>query len=81
MGITISEYGYGYQWTQSDDTETRRYRTNEQGNGLWAENVNLSGEFTGKWSQIIGTGQFSLPVERAAATAKIRRAARRGYQA
>jgi hypothetical protein len=81
MKISISEYGNGYQWEQNDGDEIRRYRTNEQGRGLWVEGVNLNGEGTGKWSQVVGTGQFALPAGRAAAAAKIRRAAAREYQA
>jgi hypothetical protein len=80
MEITISEYGNGYTWQQNDGTEIRRYRTDEHGNGLWAEGINIMGEFTGDWNQVVGTGQFSLPASRTAASSKIRRAAAKGYQ-
>jgi hypothetical protein len=59
---TIEAWG-GWQW----EHDGFRYKTNRQGEGLfvWCRR--------GDWSQIQGTGQFSLPIVRQEALRKLRR--------
>jgi len=64
----------GWEWNittvepYSEETEASNYRTNGEGDGLWIWN-----ESNNEYRQILGHCQFSLPTDRAAAYAKIRR--------
>jgi hypothetical protein len=46
----------GWEWVTIDS----RWRTNDQGEGLWRWGLDPSGTGVYAWHQVKGTGQFSL---------------------
>jgi len=60
---------HGWRWAvEPDDGPQRHYRTNREGEGLWAWSHSRS-----EWQQTLGTCQFSLPSNRKNAHARIMR--------
>ena len=76
MNINVTQHGNnGWEFSITQNGETRQYRTNEQGRGLW-ELLPRPGAYSDndtEYRQIEGTAQFELPRNRSAAYAKIRR--------